>query len=187
MRKAALISTLSLVSSCVAIAAFVAVPLSRPLSPQRRQRPTRSGRGRSRPPSRATSSTAARSRASSTTISSRPSSRPAMDFTVSSCPHAELEARSRQALSREDDARAQELRRAGRRQEVELGVVCRQGREIHRRAPRRKSALNVVGAGATIRVPLDKSADAFDRLDQCVTKNERAVETNPFVAPARRP
>jgi hypothetical protein len=54
-------------------------------------------------------------------------------------------------------------------------------------ALRSASTLNVVGAGATIRVPLDKSSDAFDRLDQCVTKNERAVETNPFVAPARRP
>jgi len=54
-------------------------------------------------------------------------------------------------------------------------------------ALRSAGALDVVGAGATIRVPLDKSTDAFERLDQCVTKNERAVETNPFVAPARRP
>ena len=54
-------------------------------------------------------------------------------------------------------------------------------------ALRSASALNVVGAGATIRVPLDKSTTAFDRLDQCVSKNEKAVETNPFVAPARRP
>jgi hypothetical protein len=54
-------------------------------------------------------------------------------------------------------------------------------------ALRSASALNVVAAGATIRVPLDNSRGAFDRLDQCVTKNERAVETNPFVAPARRP
>jgi hypothetical protein len=52
---------------------------------------------------------------------------------------------------------------------------------------RSANALNVIGAGATIRVPLDRSSDAFDRLDQCVTKNERALETNPFVAPARRP
>jgi len=52
---------------------------------------------------------------------------------------------------------------------------------------RSASALSVVGAGATIRVPLDKSTAAFDRLDQCVEKNSRAVETNPFVAPARQP
>lgn len=47
--------------------------------------------------------------------------------------------------------------------------------------------LDVVAAGATIHVPLDKSRVAFDRLEQCVAKNEKAVETNPFVAPARRP
>ena len=49
------------------------------------------------------------------------------------------------------------------------------------------SALNVVAAGATIRVPLDSSTAALDRLDRCVEKNERAVQTNPFVVPARRP
>jgi hypothetical protein len=54
-------------------------------------------------------------------------------------------------------------------------------------ALRNASALNVVAAGATIRVPLDKSRLAFDRLDQCVDKNDVAVATNPFVAPARQP
>jgi hypothetical protein len=52
---------------------------------------------------------------------------------------------------------------------------------------RSAKALNVVAAGATIRVPLDKSADAFARLAECVEKNDRSVQTNPFVAPARRP
>lgn len=52
---------------------------------------------------------------------------------------------------------------------------------------RSAKALNVVAAGATIRVPLDKSADAFDRLAECVEKNDKSVRTNPFVAPARRP
>jgi hypothetical protein len=52
---------------------------------------------------------------------------------------------------------------------------------------RTANALNVVAAGATIRVPLDKSTVAFDRLEKCVEKNNRAVETNPFVAPARQP
>jgi hypothetical protein len=52
---------------------------------------------------------------------------------------------------------------------------------------RSASALNVVAAGATIKVPLDKSTAAFERLDQCVEKNSKAVETNPFVAPARQP
>lgn len=49
------------------------------------------------------------------------------------------------------------------------------------------NTLTIVAAGATIRVPLDKSNVALDRLEQCVEKNERAVQTNPFVAPARRP
>jgi hypothetical protein len=48
-------------------------------------------------------------------------------------------------------------------------------------------ALIIVAAGATIKVPLDKSADAMERLDQCVEKNDRAVARNPFVAPARQP
>jgi hypothetical protein len=54
-------------------------------------------------------------------------------------------------------------------------------------ALRRASALNVVAAGATIRVPLDKSTVAFERLGQCVEKNDRSVETNPFLAPPQQP
>jgi len=52
---------------------------------------------------------------------------------------------------------------------------------------RNANALNVVAAGATIRVPLDSSTAALDRLDQCVDKNSKAVQTNPFVVPARQP
>ena len=52
---------------------------------------------------------------------------------------------------------------------------------------RSAKVLNVVAAGATIQVPLDSSADAFDRLAECVEKNDKSVRTNPFVAPARRP
>ncbi len=52
---------------------------------------------------------------------------------------------------------------------------------------RSANALNVVAAGATIKVPLDRSADAFARLEKCVAKNDQAVQTNPFVAPARQP
>jgi hypothetical protein len=52
---------------------------------------------------------------------------------------------------------------------------------------RNSSALNVVGAGSTIRVPLDQSRVALDRLEACFEKNSRSVETNPFVAPARQP
>ncbi len=52
---------------------------------------------------------------------------------------------------------------------------------------RNASALNVVGAGSTIRVPLDQSRVALDRLESCFEKNNRSVETNPFVAPVRQP
>ena len=52
---------------------------------------------------------------------------------------------------------------------------------------RAASALNVVAAGATIRVPLDKSTVALECLEKCVKKNSRAFETNPFVAPPRQP
>ena len=45
---------------------------------------------------------------------------------------------------------------------------------------RSASALNVVSAGATIHVPLDKSKVAFDRLEECVEKNNGAVQTSPF-------
>jgi hypothetical protein len=48
--------------------------------------------------------------------------------------------------------------------------------------------LEVRGEGATIRVPLDKSAPALARLDLCFEKNGLAgPETNPFVAPTRKP
>ncbi|MEZ5827942.1 MAG: hypothetical protein R3D30_06110 [Hyphomicrobiales bacterium] len=49
------------------------------------------------------------------------------------------------------------------------------------------NALDIVAAGATIHVPLDKSNVALDRLERCMEKNEQAVAANPFVAPARRP
>ena len=52
---------------------------------------------------------------------------------------------------------------------------------------RRASELTVTGAGATIRVPLDKSEVALDRLEKCVEKNNRTDQTNPFAAPARQP
>ena len=52
---------------------------------------------------------------------------------------------------------------------------------------RAASALNVIAAGATIRVPLDKSTIAFDRLKQCVEKNNVSTKTNPFEAPSRAP
>jgi hypothetical protein len=53
---------------------------------------------------------------------------------------------------------------------------------------RTANVLEVRGEGATIRVPLDGSAAAFERLEACFNKNERtSAETNPFVAPRREP
>lgn len=50
------------------------------------------------------------------------------------------------------------------------------------------NVLEVKGEGATLRVPLDGSTAAFERLDACFDKNSRSnVETNPFVAPSRKP
>ena len=48
--------------------------------------------------------------------------------------------------------------------------------------------LEVRGEGATLKVPLDGSAAALERLESCFEKNSRAgVESNPFVAPNRKP
>jgi hypothetical protein len=48
--------------------------------------------------------------------------------------------------------------------------------------------LEVRGEGATVRVPLDGSAAALTRLESCFNKNNQtSVESNPFVAPSRRP
>ena len=55
-------------------------------------------------------------------------------------------------------------------------------------ALRAGTALDVQGEGATIRIPLDGSAAAFDRLTTCFNKNSHTgVETNPFVAPSQKP
>ncbi|MEG9524180.1 MAG: hypothetical protein MIL41_00040 [Hyphomicrobiales bacterium] len=47
--------------------------------------------------------------------------------------------------------------------------------------------LDVKGEGATIKVALDKSAAALDRLEACYAKNGLATERNPFVAPSGKP
>jgi hypothetical protein len=50
------------------------------------------------------------------------------------------------------------------------------------------NVLEVRGQGMTLRVPLDGSAAALERLDVCFDKNLRqSPESNPFVAPAKRP
>ena len=52
---------------------------------------------------------------------------------------------------------------------------------------RAANTLVVEGAGATIRIPLDQSLAALERLDECLVKNSQAADTNPFVAPKRQP
>jgi hypothetical protein len=51
-------------------------------------------------------------------------------------------------------------------------------------ALRNASVLNIVAAGATIRVPLDKSELAFDALAQCVAEKPDTVAANIFCGPA---
>lgn len=47
--------------------------------------------------------------------------------------------------------------------------------------------LDVKGEGSTIQVALEKSAAGLERLESCYTKNLAPTETNPFVAPSRKP
>lgn len=51
------------------------------------------------------------------------------------------------------------------------------------KALRNANSVEVRGAGATLKIPLDKSSDALARLDRCYESNRNASETNPFVAP----
>lgn len=48
-------------------------------------------------------------------------------------------------------------------------------------------ALEVRGEGSTIPVALDRSAAGLERLEVCYAKNLAPTETNPFVAPSRKP
>jgi hypothetical protein len=53
---------------------------------------------------------------------------------------------------------------------------------------RNASSLAIKGEGATLNVPLDGSTAALDRLESCFEKNSHAsAESNPFVAPSRKP
>jgi hypothetical protein len=53
---------------------------------------------------------------------------------------------------------------------------------------RTANVLEIRGEGATLLVPLDRSAAAFERLEACFDKNSReGIEANPFVAPSRTP
>ena len=48
------------------------------------------------------------------------------------------------------------------------------------------SSFEMRGEGTTLRVPLDGSSKAFERLETCFNKHDTS-ETNPFVASSRKP
>ncbi len=53
---------------------------------------------------------------------------------------------------------------------------------------RNANTMKVRGEGMTLSVPLDGSAAGLERLDECFEKNLRnSPESNPFVAPSRKP
>ncbi|MGO4837808.1 hypothetical protein AB4144_36750 [Rhizobiaceae sp. 2RAB30] len=53
---------------------------------------------------------------------------------------------------------------------------------------RNANTLKVRGEGMTLSVPLDGSAAGLERLDECFEKNLRqSPESNPFVAPSKKP
>jgi hypothetical protein len=67
---------------------------------------------------------------------------------------------------------------------VKIALVDRALNERLRTA----DVLEVRGEGDTLRVPLEGSTAALGRLEACFDKNSRGgVETNPFVAPSRKP
>ena len=67
----------------------------------------------------------------------------------------------------------------------EVSVPVRDDRFM--KSLRLADGLEVRGEGSTIQVALDKSAAGLDRLEACWTKNLAPTETNPFVAPSRKP
>jgi hypothetical protein len=71
--------------------------------------------------------------------------------------------------------------------EIKTATIALGDRSLNE-ALRAGATLDVQGEGATIRVPLDGSAAAFDRLTACVNKNlNSSAEANPFVAPDHKP
>jgi hypothetical protein len=68
------------------------------------------------------------------------------------------------------------------------GVTIALADRPFKEAMRTANVLEVRGEGATLRVPLDGSSEAFRRLESCFADNSRRTsDTNPFVAPIRTP
>jgi hypothetical protein len=71
--------------------------------------------------------------------------------------------------------------------ETEDVTIALTDRSLNERI-RTANILEVMGEGAALRVPLDGSTAALSRLESCFVKNSRqSSETNPFVAPNRKP
>jgi hypothetical protein len=68
------------------------------------------------------------------------------------------------------------------------GVTIALADRPFKEAMRTANVLEIRGEGATLRVPLDESSEAFRRLETCFAENSRHTsDTNPFVAPSRAP
>jgi hypothetical protein len=70
--------------------------------------------------------------------------------------------------------------------EAKSVTIVLEDRPLNERV-RSANILQVKGDGATLRVPLNGSTAALERLEECFEKNSVGVETNPFVAPIRKP
>ena len=68
------------------------------------------------------------------------------------------------------------------------GVTIALADRPFKEAMRTANVLEIGGEGATLRVPLHGSSEAFRRLESCFAENSRQMsDTNPFVAPSRAP
>ena len=71
--------------------------------------------------------------------------------------------------------------------EIRAVTIALTDRTLNERL-RTADVLEVRGEGASLRVPLDGSTAALGRLEACFEKNSQGgVETNPFLAPSRKP
>jgi hypothetical protein len=81
-------------------------------------------------------------------------------------------------------ARAVQVKALAESKSVTISLADRSLNERMRIA----DVLEVRGEGATLRVPLDGSMAALGRLETCFEKNSRTgSDSNPFVAPSRKP
>jgi hypothetical protein len=81
-------------------------------------------------------------------------------------------------------ARSIEAKASAETKGVTIAITDRSLNERMRTA----NILEVIGEGATLKIPLDGSTAALTRLEACFDRNSRqSSDTNPFVAPNRKP